>query len=50
MGKSWKDKGRRDKWDRFDAGKNKKSKKKWDNQDNTGKRTKWDYEEYGDSY
>lgn len=51
MGKSWKDKGRKDKWDRYEGNKNnnKKSRKKWDNEGD--KRSKWEvYEDYGESY
>lgn len=52
MGKSWKDKGRREKWDRYDVknNNNKKSKKKFGSED-SNKRSKWDsYEDYGESY
>jgi hypothetical protein len=49
MGKSWKDKNRRDKWDQYGKGGNKKSKKTGFNQ--SPKPNKWEkYEDYTENY
>lgn len=52
MGKSWKDKNRRDKWDSYGKGGNKKSKKTGGFSQNSDKfNKKWDkYEDYSEGY
>jgi hypothetical protein len=51
MGKSWKDKNRRDKWDHYGKGGNKKPKKTGFDHNTGTKPNKWDkYEDYTESY
>jgi hypothetical protein len=51
MGKSWKDKNRRDKWDNYGKGGAKKSKKFGHNQRSVKQNNKWDnYEDYSEGY
>jgi len=48
MGKSWKDKNRKDKWDRYD--KNNFSKKSKKNVSFDKKQKNFDYEDYSEGY
>lgn len=51
MGKSWKDKNRRDKWDNYGNGGNKKSKKTGFSQNPDKQNNKWSkYEDYSEGY
>lgn len=51
MGKSWKDKNRRDKWDNYGKGGGNKKSKKTGNFNQNSKPSKWDkYEDHSESY